>query len=132
MTENFPLPGGGGPFSRFLGFIKRFLTGFGQWIWSLVPKSITQHFNVGEAGLWGMITYVFGIIRYWYFLMTIPAIIVVYKLFKVLEEKGIIAKFQAIVQGALNMVMYVANDCFPLILHVRELASCVANSPLTL
>lgn len=135
MSELPSIPGGGGgggPFSKFLGWFKQFFVGFGNWIWSLVPGGIKQKFNIKEAGLWGMIAPIFSLFKNIYFLMVIPSIIVVYKLYEVLKDKGIITKFQSIVVGVLDMVIYIANDCFPLILQIKELGDCVADAQLNL
>ncbi|MBP9791998.1 MAG: hypothetical protein KBC27_02190 [Rickettsiales bacterium] len=115
---------GAGFLSKILGFTKGLFKG----VWQYAPESIKQRFT--EGGVWSNITVVFGFFKNIYFLITIPAIVVVYKLYMVLKEKGIIAQFQDIVINVTNMVMYIANECFPLILNLRTLSSCVANAPL--
>jgi hypothetical protein len=115
---------GAGLLSKLLGFTKGLFKG----IWQYAPQSIKQRFT--EGGVWSNITVVFGFFKNIYFLITIPAIVVVYKLYMVLKEQGIITKFQDIVINVTNMVMYVANECFPLILNLQKLGSCIMNAPL--
>lgn len=130
MKDMIPTPEGGGPFKQVFNWLSGFLKGLGNWMWRLVPEGIKSKFDVSKAGLWGMITPVFSLFKNIYFLMTIPAIIVVYKLYEALKDAGIIAKFQIIVDGVLNTVMYIANECFPLITNIKALGACVADAPL--
>lgn len=130
MNDMIPTPEGGGPFKQLFNWLSGFFKGLGNWVWKLVPEGIKSKFDVSKAGLWGMITPVFSLFKNIYFLMTIPAIIVVYKLYKALKDAGIIEKFQIIVDGVLNMVMHIASECFPLITNIRGLSTCVADTPL--
>jgi hypothetical protein len=119
-----PQQQGMGFISKILGFTKGLFKG----VWQYAPNSIKQRFT--EGGIWSNITVVFGFFKNIYFLVTVPAIVVVYKLYIVLKENGIIEKFQNIVISVTNMVMYIANDCFPLILNLQKLSVCVMNAPL--
>ena len=112
-------------FQQFLQYAKSFLAGFGNWIWSIVPNGIKSKFNIQEAGLWGMISNVFGIFKYWYFLMIIPAIIVVYNLFQALQKTGILDSAKAIVTGVLSGIVQVSSQCFPLMLKLNDLLACM-------
>ena len=112
-------------FANFLRYIKSFLGGLGNWIWSIVPNGVKSKFNVSEMGLWGMIGSVFSIFKYWYFLMIIPAIIVVYNLFKALKSSGILAGAQNIVTGVLSGVVTISQKCFPLINNLNDMIACM-------
>ena len=114
---------GEGFISRILGFVKGLFKG----LWNYAPDSIKNSFS--EGGVWNKITVVFGFFKNIYFLMTVPAIYVVYKLYIELQKLGIIQDFLNMVRGVVNMVMYIANYCFSDILKLPELASCVFNAP---
>ena len=112
-------------FQQFLQYAKQFFAGMGNWIWSIVPNGIKSKFNIQEAGLWGMISSVFGIFKYWYFLMIIPAIIVVYNLFQALKSTGILEAAQNLVTGVLVGIVTVSSKCFPEMLNVGKMLACM-------
>jgi hypothetical protein len=70
-------------------------------------------------------TFIFGVIRYWYYLMTIPAIYAVYALLKALETSGIMDKFKAIVVGMLATINHITVNCFPLIANLKAMIACI-------
>lgn len=71
---------------------------------------------------------IFNVIRYWYYLMTIPAIYAVYSLLKALQTSGIMDKFNAIVQGMLATINNITVNCFPLIANLKAMIACVNAS----
>lgn len=115
---------GAGFISKILGFAKGLFKG----LWQYAPNSIKERFT--EGGIWSNITVIFGFFKNIYFLITIPAIVVVYKLYEVLKEKGIIDKFQNLIISVTDMVLYIANNCFQDILNLRALGSCIASAQL--
>jgi hypothetical protein len=72
---------------------------------------------------------VFGVIRYWYYTMTIPAVWAVYYLLKALQDSGIMDNLKGIVNNTLTTVAYITQQCFPLILNFQNMLSCINNSP---
>jgi len=76
----------------------------------------------------GMVFFVLNIFKNIYFLIAIPALIVTYRFIKILKEKGIIDRFEAIVTKTINSVLYISTDCFPLILDLKAMASCINYS----
>jgi len=63
-----------------------------------------------------------------YTLIAVPACYVVYKLYQVLEANGVIDSFKDTLTYQLSVVEYIANNCFVLILHMGDFASCVVNA----
>ncbi len=72
---------------------------------------------------------VFSVIRYWYYTMTIPAVLAVYYLLKALQDSGIMDKFKTIVLGSLATVSYITQQCFPLIIDFQAMMRCIDISP---
>lgn len=70
-------------------------------------------------------TYIVNFIRYWYYLMTVPAIYVVYKLLNALDSSGILDKFNNIVTGMLTTITTISDKCFPLIADLKSMIACI-------
>lgn len=70
-----------------------------------------------------------NVIGKWYLIIVPPSIYVVYKLYEALQNAGILDKLQTIVQNTLNTVIYIANYCFPKILNLKDMMSCIDSAP---
>ena len=71
---------------------------------------------------------IIGVIRYWYFTMTIPAVLAVYYLLKALQDSGIMDRFSDIVDNTLESVHKITTECLPLILNIHEMYRCILSS----
>ncbi len=72
---------------------------------------------------------IINVIGKWYMLMIPPAVYVVYKLYEALDNAGIIAALQGLVQSTLNTVIYIANNCFQKILNLHDMLNCISTAP---
>jgi hypothetical protein len=66
-----------------------------------------------------------GFLNSIYVLITVPALLVTYKLFRILQEKQILADFIAIVKAQRDAIIYIADNCFEDILNISRLFSCI-------
>ena len=76
-----------------------------------------------------MSSLVLGVFKNIYFLIAVPALIVAYRFIKVLKDQGIIDAFQNTVNSSLDSVLYISNNCFPLILNLGQMLSCISQAP---
>ena len=99
-------------------------------VYDFIPDSMKSRFTElsSKGAFMGMFFFVLGIFKNIYFLIAIPALVVTYRLFKVLKEKGIIDRFETIVNDTIDSVLHISTDCFPLILNFSELMSCVSHA----
>ena len=97
-----------------------------DWILNYLRKLFPDSLQTrGNGPMSVMIGFIGGLIRSWYMLIAVPAIILAYKTLKILAEKGILAKAQAIVETAINSAFHIVNDCLPLILNFSQMMRCV-------
>ncbi len=94
---------------------------FFMWL-KMFPNAMQKLFSGFRA------TFIFGVIRYWYYLMTVPAIYAVYALLKALQTSGIMDTFKAIVESTLATVSNITTNCFPLIANLKAMLACVNAS----
>lgn len=94
---------------------------FFTWL-KLFPDFVQQICSKGAAFAASTII---AAIRYWYYVMIIPAIWAVYYLLAALNSSGITDKFSAIVQNTLATVHAITIDCFPLIANLRDMLNCI-------
>ncbi len=129
-------------FFSILNYLKKFLYGFfhhlGSFVlWAynvIVPKSAKDALTklVGKltgAKFTDYVMTIFGFLKHWYFLLAIFSVVVVWRLYKALENAGVIAKFENIVMNTLNSVSYISEVCFPMILNISDLIQCIQTSP---
>lgn len=77
--------------------------------------------QVGKGAVTGFFTSIYALI-------TVPACYVVYKLYQVLEENGVIADFETTLTYQLSIVKYIADNCFVLLLDLHQFSSCIASA----
>lgn len=94
---------------------------FFAWL-RMFPDAVKKIFLTPMAG------FIIVVIRYWYYAMTIPAVFVVYYLFKALVETGLMASFNDLVMSNVNIVKNIAVNCFPLITNLSAMMSCISGS----
>jgi hypothetical protein len=94
---------------------------FFAWL-KMFPDGIKRIFGGANSA---PAAFIMGIIRNWYFAMTIPAIWAVYYLFKALETSGIMDKFQAIVTSTMSTINNITIKCFPLIADLKSMIACI-------
>ncbi|NRA74196.1 MAG: hypothetical protein HRU36_05630 [Rickettsiales bacterium] len=94
------------------------------------PESIKSKlaFWLGKITFKEAIFFVFKIFRYWYSYITLVSIIVVYYLFKALEETGILDAIQNTLTYAFNTIILIAEQCFPLIVNLPEMFDCIKGA----
>ncbi len=99
-------------------------------LYDFIPDDMKRKFTeLGSKGAFvGMFLFVWGLFKNIYFLIAIPALIVAYRLMKVLKEKGIIDEFEAIVTKTINSILYISTHCFPLILNLKSMISCINHA----
>lgn len=98
--------------------------------YDFIPASMKMRFaELRSKGLFlGMFSFVLGLFKNIYFLISIPALVITYRLFKVLKEKGVVDGFESIVNGVINSVLKISTECFPLILDFNQFASCINSA----
>lgn len=94
-----------------------------------IPDNIRRYYNINSSKFSGMMFFVGSILRHWYFLVAVPAVIVTYALFKVLRDKGIIDAFERTVQKGLDSVIYISQTCFPYIPDMHAMLRCINGAP---
>jgi hypothetical protein len=79
--------------------------------------------GLGKGAIRGFFTSIYAMIA-------VPACYVVWKLYQVLEAKGVISNFENTLSYQLSVVRYIADNCFVLLLDLGEFSKCVlAASP---
>ena len=103
---------------------------FLQKILRYIPESIKSKlaFWLGKITFKEAIFFVFKIFRYWYSYITLVSIIVVYYLFKVLEETGILAAIENKLKYAFHTILLIAEHCFPLLVNLPEMFECIKHA----
>jgi hypothetical protein len=96
-------------------------------LYGFIPDAMKARFaELRTKGLFiGMFQFVLGIFKNIYFLIAIPALIITYRFFKILQEKGIIDGFKNIVNTTINSSLKISTECFPLILDFGSFISCI-------
>ncbi len=77
--------------------------------------------SIGKVAIRGLFSSIYTIIA-------VPSCVVVYKFFQVLKQNGVIASFENTLTNQLNVVTFIANNCFSLILEMKPFLSCIANA----
>lgn len=116
-----------GYFLALLRNIKGVIVSILSVFYGFIPDAMKARFTeLGSKGAFiGMFQFVLGIFKNIYFLIAIPALIITYRLFKVLKEKGIIDGFEKIVNTVVDSSLKISTECFPLILDFNQLVSCI-------
>lgn len=117
-------------FQAFLYFLRNIKSALGSFlvvIYGFIPDNMKARFKElsSQGAFSGMVFFVLNIFKNIYFLIAIPALIVAYRFIKILQEKGIIDQFQNIVSKAINSVLYISNTCFPLMLDLKSMMTCI-------
>lgn len=120
-------------FQLFLSFLRNIRSALGNFlgvVYGFIPDNMKRRFSElsSQGAFSGMIFFVLNIFKNIYFLIAIPALIVAYRFIKILQEKGIIDQFQNIVSKTINSVLYISTNCFPLILDLKSMGTCIINS----
>jgi|GEM_PF-1679498 len=120
-------------FQFFLSFLRNIKSALGNFlvvIYGFIPDNMKSRFKElsSQGAFSAMVFFVLNIFKNIYFLIAIPALIVSYRFIKILQEKGIIDEFQNIVSKTINSVLYISTNCFPLILDLGSMASCINHS----
>jgi len=68
-----------------------------------------------------------GIASKWYFLIAIPACSITYKIYKKLEEKGIVDAFFAEIQKNLIVIEFMVDKCMDHILEFEKFYTCLGS-----
>lgn len=68
-----------------------------------------------------------GILSKWYFIIAVPAVSITYKIYKKLEEKGIIDAFFAELQKDLIMIEFMVDKCMDYILEIEKFYNCLGS-----
>ncbi len=74
-----------------------------------------------------MIVFVYGILSKWYILIFVSVVVVVFFVFKGLDEIGLIDKFTTVLSRSFYEVKAVAQNCTPKLLDFRDLWACLGN-----
>jgi hypothetical protein len=99
-------------------------------LYGFIPDAMKRRFTeLSSRGAFvGMFLFVLDIFKNIYFIIAIPALIVAYRLLKVLKEKGIIDDFEAIVNNTVNSILNISTNCFPMILDLKSMLACITQS----
>jgi hypothetical protein len=68
-----------------------------------------------------------GIASKWYFIIAIPACNITYKIYKKLEEKGLVDAFITEVQKNLVVIEFMVDQCMDHILEFEKFYSCIGS-----
>lgn len=96
----------------------------------LIPSSMKKRFKeIRSGGIFiGMFRFVWNIFDNIYIIIAIPALIVTYRLIKTLQDEGIIDEFKYILNNVLDTILYISTDCFPMILDLQSMISCIHHA----
>jgi hypothetical protein len=109
---------------------------FVGWLYdNVVPNSVKEQIGnqiakycPGGLTIKGMFMVIMQIFLHWYFYIVIISLIVLYKLVTTPAFQKILEGFSNIVYSAIGSVLYIAENCFPLMLNLSDMAKCIAGS----
>ena len=96
------------------------------WIFSAVRNIFSgQGSYKGTTVTDVMMGYITTIIKKWYYFITIPAIILVYKVLKTPSVQLLLKKLQILVQSGFDSAFYIVDNCLPLLANFEDMRRCI-------